>query len=57
MYEHEPHIHPDLLRLPNVVVLPHLGSATLETRVRMGMMVMENITAALSGEAPPNRVA
>jgi len=56
VYEHEPHIHPDLLRLPNVVVLPHLGSATWETRVRMGMMVMENIAAALSGKEPPNRV-
>jgi glyoxylate reductase len=56
VYEHEPHIHPNLLRLPNVVLLPHLGSATMETRVRMGLMVMENITAALSGEDPPNRV-
>jgi glyoxylate reductase len=56
VYEHEPHIHPDLLRLPNVVLLPHLGSATLETRVRMGMMVMDNIIAALSGKEPPNRV-
>jgi glyoxylate reductase len=57
VYEHEPHVHPDLLRLPNVVLSPHLGSATFETRVRMGMMVMENIRAALSGGEPPNRVA
>ena len=56
VYEHEPDIHPDLLRLSNVVLLPHLGSATMETRVRMGMMVMENITATLSGKEPPNRV-
>jgi glyoxylate reductase len=56
VYEHEPHIHPDLRRLPNVVLLPHLGSATFETRVRMGMMVMENISAVLSGKEPPSRV-
>jgi glyoxylate reductase len=56
VYEHEPAIHPDLLRLSNVVLLPHLGSATLETRVRMGLMVLKNITAVLSGEKPPNRV-
>jgi glyoxylate reductase len=56
VYEHEPAIHPVLLRLPNVVLLPHLGSATHETRVRMGLMVLENITAVLSGDEPPNRV-
>jgi glyoxylate reductase len=56
VYEHEPDIHPALLRLSNVVLLPHLGSATAQTRLRMGMMVIENITAVLSGGQPPNRV-
>jgi glyoxylate reductase len=56
VYEHEPDIHPGLLRLSNVVLLPHLGSATAQTRIRMGMMVVENIAAALSGGEPPNRV-
>ena len=56
VYEHEPDIHPGLLRLSNVVLLPHLGSATAQTRIRMGMMVIDNITAALSGREPPNRV-
>jgi glyoxylate reductase len=56
VYEHEPDVHPALLRLSNVVLLPHLGSATAQTRLRMGMMVIENITAVLSGGQPPNRV-
>ena len=56
VYEHEPDIHPGLLQLSNVVLLPHLGSATAQTRIRMGMIVIENITAALSGREPPNRV-
>jgi glyoxylate reductase len=56
VYEHEPDIHSGLLRLSNVVLLPHLGSATAQTRIRMGMMVIENITAALAGREPPNRV-
>jgi len=56
VYEHEPDIHPALLRLSNVVLLPHLGSSTAQARLRMGMMVIENITAVLSGGQPPNRV-
>jgi len=56
VYEHEPDVHPALLRLSNVVLLPHLGSATAQTRLRMGMMVIENITAVLSGGQAPNRV-
>jgi glyoxylate reductase len=56
VYEHEPHVHPALLGLSNVVLLPHLGSATFQTRVQMGMMVIENITAVLAGREPPNRV-
>lgn len=52
VYENEPRVHPQLLAVPNVVLLPHLGSATYETRVKMGMMVVENITAVLRGKDP-----
>lgn len=56
VYEEEPKIHPGLLDLPQVVTLPHLGSATLDTRVRMGMMCVENVLAVLEGRPAPNRV-
>jgi glyoxylate reductase len=56
VYENEPRVHPQLLGLPNVVLLPHLGSATHETRIKMGMMVVENISAVLGGKDAPNRV-
>jgi glyoxylate reductase len=56
VYEHEPTVHPRLLQLDQVVVAPHLGSATLSTRVRMGMMCLENIAAVLEGREPPHRV-
>lgn len=54
VYEDEPRIHPGLLGLSNVVLLPHIGSATYETRVKMGMVVVENISAVLAGKKPPN---
>jgi glyoxylate reductase len=57
VYEEEPRVYPTLLSLRNVVLLPHIGSATSETRIRMGMMVIDNISAALAGREPPNRVA
>ena len=47
----------EVLALPQVVLLPHLGSATLRTRIRMGMVCMENIAAVLEGRPAPNRVA
>ena len=56
VYPEEPRINPRLLALPNVVLLPHIGSATHEARVKMGMMVLENITAVLAGREAPNRV-
>ncbi len=56
VYEHEPTIHAGLSALPNVVLLPHLGSATLDTRVRMGLICLENIAAVLQGQVAPNRV-
>ena len=56
VYEQEPLVHAGLTRLQNVVLLPHLGSATLDTRVRMGLICLENIAAVLSGAVAPNRV-
>lgn len=57
VYEHEPHIHPGLLALSHVVTLPHLGSATHATRIRMGMVCLENVCAVMDGRPAPNRVA
>jgi glyoxylate reductase len=54
VYEHEPTIHPRLLILDNVVLVPHLGSATDEGRIAMGEKVIENIKAFAAGEAPPD---
>jgi glyoxylate reductase len=56
VYEHEPAVSPALYSLPNVVLLPHLGSATRETRVRMGLICLENIAAALEGRSVQHRV-
>jgi lactate dehydrogenase-like 2-hydroxyacid dehydrogenase len=56
VYEKEPEIHPGLLELENVVLLPHLGSATVETRVAMGMRVAANLAAFFEGRDPPDRV-
>ncbi len=56
VFEAEPRISPELLRLKNVVTLPHIGSASLETRVKMGFMVMENLLTAFQGSIVPNRV-
>lgn len=56
VYEQEPELHPGLRELPQVVLLPHLGSATTETRVRMGLMCVENVLAVLEGKPAPNRV-
>lgn len=56
VYEYEPMVPSALRSLPNVVLLPHLGSATLETRVRMGRICLDNIAAVLEGRSAPNRV-
>ena len=53
----EPQATPALLEMEDAVPLPHLGSATLETRVAMGMTVLKNAQACFAGEEPPNRVA
>jgi glyoxylate reductase len=52
VFEHEPEIHPGLLGLENVVLLPHLGSATLETRTAMAVLAARNVVAVLAGETP-----
>ena len=56
VFEEEPTVPKDLRTLPNVVLLPHLGSATIETRIRMGWMVIENIQAVLKGKRAPNTI-
>jgi lactate dehydrogenase-like 2-hydroxyacid dehydrogenase len=56
VYENEPKIYPGLLKLDNVILLPHIGSATTETRKQMAIMAAENLVAALSGKTPPNLV-
>ena len=54
VYEEEPALAPGLADLPNVVLLPHMGSATWETRTRMAALAAENLLAGLAGEKPPN---
>jgi len=56
VYEKEPSISDALLEMENVVLLPHLGSATTETRVAMGMRVVENIEAFFAGNTPRDKV-
>jgi D-3-phosphoglycerate dehydrogenase len=56
VFEQEPHIQPALLALPNVVLTPHVGSATSETRLAMAMLAAENLLSALEGRRPTNLV-
>ncbi|MEY2700492.1 MAG: hypothetical protein RIQ52_1247 [Pseudomonadota bacterium] len=56
VFEGEPNIHPGLLALENAVLLPHLGSATEETRIAMGMRVIDNLTAFFDGHIPADKV-
>jgi glyoxylate reductase len=56
VYEQEPDIHPALAELKQVVLLPHLGSATLHARVHMGLVCLKNIQAVLDGHPAPNRI-
>jgi lactate dehydrogenase-like 2-hydroxyacid dehydrogenase len=57
VYEREPAIDPGLLNLENAVLLPHLGSATRDTRIAMGMRVARNLDAFFAGETPPDLVS
>jgi lactate dehydrogenase-like 2-hydroxyacid dehydrogenase len=54
VFEREPQVHPELLACSNAVLSPHIGSATVETRLKVTMMAAENAVAALSGRCPPN---
>ena len=56
VYEHEPQVNPKLVELDNVVLLPHMGSATLEGRIEMGEKVLINIKTWADGHKPPDRV-
>ncbi len=56
VYEHEPAIDAGLFACENALLLPHLGSATTDTRERMGAMAIENVLAVLEGRRPPNPV-
>ncbi|HAN76695.1 MAG TPA: hypothetical protein DCQ31_02390, partial [Bacteroidales bacterium] len=57
VFANEPEIHPELLKLPNTVVVPHIGTGTLEARVEIGLQAADNILAFFSGKKVPNRVA
>ena len=54
VFEHEPKIHPGLLKMDNVVILPHIGSASMETRTKMGLIAAENLISFFKGQLPPN---
>jgi glyoxylate reductase len=56
VFEHEPQVNPELLKLDNVVLLPHMGSATFEGRIDMGDKVVMNIKTFVDGHTPPDRV-
>jgi glyoxylate reductase len=56
VFEHEPEVHPGLLRRRDVVLLPHIGSATRETRAAMAELAAANVVAVLEGRRPPTPV-
>ena len=56
VFEYEPSVNPKLLGLPNVVLLPHMSSATVEGRIDMGEKVIVNIKSWMDGHRPPDRV-
>ncbi|RJQ13611.1 D-glycerate dehydrogenase [Candidatus Parcubacteria bacterium] len=57
VFEEEPKVHPDLVGLENVILTPHIASATEETRGKMSEVAAVNIIAALEGKIPPNRIS
>lgn len=56
VYEHEPVMAPGLVKLPNAVLLPHIGSATIDTRTAMAMVAAKNVIAFIQGRSLPNCV-
>jgi glyoxylate reductase len=56
VYENEPSLTPGLTELDNVILLPHVGSGTLETRTKIGTLAVKNLIAGLEGRKPPNLV-
>lgn len=56
VYENEPQIEPELFKLENVVLAPHIGSATAETREKMAEIAVKNVLAVLEGQNPLNRI-
>jgi glyoxylate reductase len=56
VFEREPEMEPDLADMENVVVVPHIASATIETRTKMGLIAADNVLAALRGDRPPTIV-
>ena len=56
VFENEPEVHPELVGLDNAVLVPHLGSATVETRTAMAELAAANVLAVLAGEDPPTPV-
>ena len=56
VYEREPEVEPELIGMKNVVLAPHIASASRETRLRMATMAAENLVAGLTGKRPPNLV-
>jgi len=54
VYEHEPNVHPALMARRDVILAPHIGSATIDTRTRMAVMAANNATALFDGRRPPN---
>jgi len=56
VFEGEPKLHPEYVSLKNTFLLPHIGSATIETRTAMGMLALDNVEAVLNGEPAPTLV-
>jgi glyoxylate reductase len=56
VYEKEPEVEPALFQMKNVVLAPHIASASRETRLRMATMAAENLVAGLTRKRPPNLV-
>ena len=56
VFEGEPKLHPEYVSLKNTFLLPHIGSATIETRTAMGMLALDNVDAVLNGTPAPTLV-